>query len=130
MTLPLIKLVLLAAIVVIGVLAYRGSRRASYRLLWRSAGVLVAVGAGLSVLFPNSLTEVANLVGVGRGTDLVLYVLVVTFMLVTVTLVRRLSELERRYVRLARWVAIHDARRPERPEAVGPVAAGDEEHRE
>lgn len=105
----LIKLVLLAAIVAIGVLAFRGSRKALHKVLWRAYVVLVAVAAGLSVVFPDALTTVARFFGVGRGADLLLYVLVVTFMLVSVVLFRRLNELERRYTQLARAVAVRDA---------------------
>lgn len=112
MSLPLIKILLLGAIAVFAVLAFRGSRRASYRLLWRGYGVLVALAAVLSVLYPNSLTEMAELVGVGRGADLLLYVLVVTFMLTSVVLFRRVSVLERRYTELARSIALQQATEP------------------
>lgn len=112
MSLPLIKILLLGAIAVFAVLAFRGSRRASYRLLWRGYGVLVVLAAVLSVLYPNTLTEVAEIVGVGRGADLLLYVLVVTFMLTSVVLFRRISVLERRYVELARAVALREAEPP------------------
>ena len=105
----LIKLLLLAAIVVVGLLAFRGSRKALHKVLWRAYVVLVVVAAGLSVLFPDLLTSLAQLVGVGRGADLLLYVLVVTFMLVSVVLFRRLNELERRYTQLARTIAVRDA---------------------
>jgi hypothetical protein len=71
--------------------------------------VLVVAAAGISVLFPNALTRVAELVGVGRGADLLLYVLVVTFMLVSVVLFRRIGALERRYTALARAVAVAEA---------------------
>lgn len=112
MSLPLIKILLLGAIAVFAVLAFRGSRRASYRLLWRGYGVLVALAAVLSVLYPNSLTEIAELVGVGRGADLLLYVLVVTFMLTSVVLFRRVGVLERKYVDLARALALRDVTAP------------------
>jgi hypothetical protein len=105
----LIKLLLLAAIVVVGLLAFRGSRKALHKVLWRAYVVLVVVAAGLSVMFPDLLTSLAQLVGVGRGADLLLYVLVVTFMLVSVVLFRRLNELERRYTQLARTIAVRDA---------------------
>lgn len=113
MSLPLIKILLLVAIAVFAVLAFRGGRRASYRLLWRGYGLLVAVGAVVAVLFPNSLTEVAEVVGVGRGADLLLYVLVVTFMLTSVVLFRRVGVLEQRYTELARSIALDRAAGPE-----------------
>ena len=105
----LIKLLLLAAIVVVGLLAFRGSRKALHKVLWRGYVVLVVMAAGAAVLFPDLVTTGANAVGVGRGTDLVLYLLVVTFMLVSVVQFRRLGELERRYTQLARSLAITDA---------------------
>lgn len=117
MTLPLIKILLLGAIAVFAILAFRGSRRASYRLLWRVYGVLVAVAAVVSVLFPDSLTTIAEAVGVGRGADLLLYVLVVTFMLTSVVLFRRVGVLERRYTELVRSVALQRARLPDEPTA-------------
>lgn len=104
-----IKLLLLAGVALFGILAYRGSQSAGRRALWRLGGVVVLVGAALSVLFPDSLTRVARTVGVGRGADLVLYVLVVAFMLVTVGLFRRLADLENRYVLLARRIALAEA---------------------
>jgi hypothetical protein len=107
----LIKILLLAAIVAIGLLAFRGSRRAIHKVLWRVYVVLVVLAACMSILFPDMLTKVAELVGVGRGADLLLYVLVVTFMLVSVVLFRRIAELERRYTQLARTIAVNSAAR-------------------
>ena len=109
MTQPVIKLLLLAAIAVIGLFAMRGSTRALHRVVWRGYVVLALVAAAASVLFPGILTWVAQRVGVGRGADLLLYVLAVSFMLVSVILFRRLAELERRYIMLARAIAIQDA---------------------
>ena len=58
------------------------------------------------------MTRIANEVGVGRGADLLLYTLVVTFMLVSVVLFRRLAALERRYTQLARTIAVQGATSP------------------
>ena len=115
MALPLIKFLLIGAVVTVGLLAFRGSRRAIHKVLWRGYVVLVVIAAGLSILFPDSLTDIAQRVGVRRGADLLLYVLVVTFMLVSVVLFRRLGDLERRYVELARAHAIREVLPGERP---------------
>ncbi|HET7430650.1 MAG TPA: DUF2304 domain-containing protein [Nocardioides sp.] len=109
MTQPLIKLLLLAGIALVGYYAVRGSRRAIHRVVWRGFVVVGLVAAALSVVFPNALTWVAQQVGVGRGADLLLYVLVVAFMLVSVVLFRRLADLERKYVALARAFAVREA---------------------
>jgi hypothetical protein len=106
----IIKVLLLAAIVVVGLQAFRGGTTPLHRVAWRAYILAVLLGAALAVLFPDALTSLANLVGVARGADLLLYVLVVTFMLVTVVLFRRLAHLERRLTQLARRVAISDAR--------------------
>ena len=115
----LIKLLLLAAIVVVGLLAFRGSQRPVHKVIWRAYVVLALVAAALAVVFPDSLTRLANAVGVGRGADLVLYLFVVTFMLVSVVLFRRLAELERRYTLLARNMAMRDA-------SVRPTTSGED----
>jgi hypothetical protein len=109
MTQPIIKLVLLAAIAVVALFALRGSTRAFHRVVWRGFVLGGVVAAALSVLFPGDLSWIAHKVGVGRGADLVLYILVVSFMLVSVILFRRMADLERRYVVLARALAIREA---------------------
>lgn len=106
----MIKLLLLAAIALVGYYAVRGSRRALHRVVWRGFVVLALAAAVVSVVFPNSLSWVANKLGVGRGADLLLYGLTVAFMLVSVVLFRRLADLERKYVMLARTLAIREAR--------------------
>ena len=50
-----------------------------------------------------------HLVGVGRGTDLVLYALCVAFLFMTIALYLRLNEMHDRYVELARRLALHEA---------------------
>jgi hypothetical protein len=109
MTQPIIKLVLLAAIAVVALFALRGSTRAFHRVVWRGFVLGGVVAAALSGLFPGDLSWIAHKVGVGRGADLVLYILVVSFMLVSVILFRRMADLERRYVVLARALAIREA---------------------
>ena len=55
----------------------------------------------------------ANWLGVDRGTDLLLYVLVVAFMFTTMSTWIRFREQELRYARLARAVAIQNAVAPD-----------------
>ena len=55
--------------------------------------------------------RIARLVGVGRGTDMVLYALVVAFLSFTVTTYLRFREFEVRYTRLARRLALDEAAR-------------------
>jgi hypothetical protein len=106
---PIIKLLLLGGIAAFGILAFRGGQSAAHRAFWRLGGLVFILAAALSVLFPVSLTTMALSFGVNRGSDLLLYVLVVVFLLVVVILFRRVGELEQRYVDLVRRVAIDEA---------------------
>lgn len=114
MSQPLIKLLLLAGIAVVAVMAMRGRSSAGHRAFWRLSGTLVLLAGAFGVLFPDSLTSLAHAVGVGRGVDLILYVLVVAFLLVTVILFRKIGELERRMTLLVRELALMEARGPHR----------------
>lgn len=105
----IIKLILLACLAGAALLLIRGKRSALSLLLRRSLTLVVIVVGGFAVLFPGAVTEVAQAVGVGRGTDLVLYLLCVTFLFVTIALYLRLNEMHDRYVELARQLALHEA---------------------
>jgi small membrane protein len=61
------------------------------------------------VMRPNDLTAIAKFLGVGRGTDLVLYALVVAFMAGMFSMYQRFRVVDRRYTELARTVAIREA---------------------
>ena len=105
----LIVMVLLAAA---RLFRSRGARAQAIRRI----GVLLFAGlAVLSILFPATWTRAANAVGVGRGTDLVLYGLVVAFLSATVTNYLRFRELESRYTKLARRIALDATHEPDRP---------------
>ena len=99
-------LILGIAVIFVRILRARGSRVLALRR------VGLAVFAGLAIwliLFPSVWTDIANAVGVGRGTDMVLYALVVAFLSFTVTTYMRFRDLEARYTKLARRIAIDEA---------------------
>ncbi|MFF1528389.1 DUF2304 domain-containing protein [Cellulomonas sp. NPDC058312] len=105
----LIKLLLLLAIAVIAVLSVRSGRGAR-RLAFRRIGVIgFAVLAAASVLLPDAWNELAAVVGVGRGTDLILYGLIVLFFASMVTSYRRFREMETLHTVLARRIALDEA---------------------
>jgi len=74
--------------------------------------VLFMVLAVVAVIRPQEVSRLAELVGVGRGTDLMLYGLVVAFGFATINTYLRFKELELRYARLARAIAIRSAEAP------------------
>lgn len=107
----LAQVLLIAGVIIITwrFLAVPGARTQAIR---RLGMVFLAMFAIFTVLMPDSLTELAKLVGIGRGTDLVLYALVVAFVSFAATTYRRFREMELRYTRLARRLALDEARRP------------------
>ena len=110
--------VLLIAVVVLVVARIFRSRGARAQAIRRIGLVVFAGFAAISILFPDVWTSIAKFVGIGRGTDLVLYALVVAFLSFTVTTYLRFRDLETNYTRLARRIALSEATRP--------AAAGDD----
>lgn len=74
--------------------------------------VLFVLGNAYAILRPNDVTWVAKHVGVGRGADLVLYLLVIAFAFFAVNTYLRFRALERRFTDLARTIAIQGAVEP------------------
>lgn len=92
--------------------------RASKRVLF---ALFIAANI-YAVLRPEDLTALARLLGVGRGTDLIVYLLVVGFVFGMVNTYLRQRELSEQLTELARRVAIADAEADEqdRPAAARP----------
>ena len=71
-----IALIVLVALTAVMLLRGQGAKHQAVRRLGLVAFALLAIAA---IIFPDALTTVANWIGVGRGADLLLYVLVVVF---------------------------------------------------
>lgn len=106
---PVIKIVLLVAIVVITLMlnaSNAGARHQAIRRLMLVGFVLLAASA---VLFPRLLTTVAKTLGVGRGADLLLYGLTVFFLGFVASSYRRMRQIEQQVTTLARELALREA---------------------
>jgi len=71
--------------------------------------VLFFALAIFAVLFPGALNRIAHLVGVGRGADLLLYVLTLTFIFTIFSLYVRDKQNQRQVVALVRRIALIEA---------------------
>jgi small membrane protein len=81
---------------------------------WVKVGYVVFVIAGIyAILRPDDTTVIANWVGVKRGTDLMEYVLIIAFAFTTMSTYMRFKDIELKYTRLARAVALQNAQVPE-----------------
>ncbi len=89
------------------------SRRSAQTQAWAKVGFVLFVLAGVyAVLRPDDTTVVAHWLGVARGTDLMLYVLIIAFSFSTLSTYLRFKDLELRYARLARAIALDGAQTP------------------
>ena len=104
---------LITSIIALLVYLLRSRRNAQSRA-WVKVGYLVFVMAAVyAVLRPNDTTVVAHWLGVDRGTDLMLYALIIAFSFTTLSTYLRFKDLELRYARLARAVALESAQSPD-----------------
>ncbi|GAA3944390.1 DUF2304 domain-containing protein [Pseudoclavibacter caeni] len=74
--------------------------------------LLLFAGAALAVLFPSWISQLARSLGIGRGTDLLLYGLIVVFLGVSFSLRRKIKMQEVAITELARSIAIDNPRLP------------------
>ena len=109
----MIKVLLLLAGAALVMFFVTNRRKARAKAGVKIGFVLFVVFMVYAVLRPDDLTWIANRLGVQRGTDLVLYALVMGFAFVTVSTWVRFREQELRYSRLARTIALANAVRPE-----------------
>jgi hypothetical protein len=108
-----IQPLLILAIIALLVYLLRSRRSAGSRAWVKLGYVMFVLAAVYAVLRPNDTTVVAHWVGVARGTDLMLYALIIAFSFTTLSTYLRFKDLELRYARLARAIAIEGAQAPE-----------------
>lgn len=111
----LIKALLLVALLVVTWLVMRPVRSPRHLAVRRLGTLLVVLFAMFAVLFPRLLNDVARALGVERGINLLVYVLVLAFFVQIATAYRRDSDTERRLTALARAIALADVEQPASP---------------
>lgn len=110
-----IQVLLVAGIITLAIFMMRRTGADSHLAIRRILLALFIIIAVLSVLFPQWVTWVAQLIGVGRGADLVLYGLVLMFLAFVYSQHRRNFALQRQLTRLSRKVALLEADEREKP---------------
>lgn len=102
--------ILLTTVVVFLIVYLLRNRTKSHAKAYKKLLLIAFLFASiLTIIFPNSLTEIAQLFGIGRGADLLLYgvTLVVIFQLVNSYIKDREEQTE--IYKIARKVAVLDA---------------------
>jgi hypothetical protein len=116
----IIKVLLLGAALVLAFTAARTVPGPGHLALRRICILVTLAAAALAVLFPDMVTEAARLVGVGRGTDLVLYAFIVVAVVGWLATSRRLAELDSKLAQVVRAHAVAEAAR-ERSASIDPA---------
>ena len=99
------QITIVVVIVLLALLVFRGQgdRHLAMRRIFL---LLFIVAAASSVFFPQIWTFAANLLGIGRGTDLIVYLLVLFFLGFVATTYRRFRQMEINMTEIARKVAL------------------------
>lgn len=113
-----IQAILVVAVVGFGWLMLRSPGGARHQAARRLTTLAFVVFAVLTILMPGITGYLAGLVGVGRGTDLLLYALVIAFLAQILSSFRRNAARERQITKLARRIALDTAPAP----PAGPTA--------
>ena len=106
----LIQILLVAAITVVVLFFLRNRNAMRFQAGKKMLFALFVLACLVAVVYPDGMTALAHLVGVGRGADLILYALVVAFVFVSLNTYLKFRDYEARLTRLARRVAIAEAR--------------------
>ena len=105
-----IQIILIAAMFGITLYLVRSTPSARHLALRRLLLFIALVVSIVVILAPGWLTAIAHALGIGRGTDLLLYGLIVVFLLYAVTDYKRSLQAARATTTLARQLALTEAR--------------------
>ncbi|WP_328361848.1 DUF2304 domain-containing protein [Mycobacterium sp. NBC_00419] len=108
-----IQVLLIAAVIALLVYLLRSRTNAKAKAWVKVGYVVFVIAAVYAILRPDDTTVLANWLGVRRGADLITYALIIAFVFTTLSTYLRFKELELRYARLARAVALDGARVPD-----------------
>lgn len=117
----LIKALLIGAFLAMLVYFVRAGKSMRASAWRRILLVLFVVAAIVAVLYPDELTVIANMLGVGRGADLLLYATVAALVFSLLVIYAKFKDAESKIDELARHVAILESL--EQGEAKAPHAA-------
>lgn len=78
---------------------------ARYRAIRTLVGLNFLLLVVLSIIFPQLWQDFADLVGVGRGVDLLLYMTIVAFITFSIASVRKIRDMDRRIAILVMEIA-------------------------
>lgn len=105
----IIKILLTGVVVLLAVWLLANRSKAHARAGTRLVMIGFAIIAIIAIVFPDVVTRVAQSVGVGRGADLILYLLTMLFLFFSLNYYIRTKDEQSRLVALTRRIAILEA---------------------
>lgn len=102
----IIQILLIAASVIFGVILLRSGGSARTQAIRTITLLLLIAAAIFAVLFPGLIDGLARSVGVGRGTDLLLYAFIVVFVGNALSTTRKRRAQDLQITALARNIAL------------------------
>jgi hypothetical protein len=104
------QILLILAMVAIAIFLLRATPSPRHLAIRRVLVLLVLAAAVVVVVWPGTLTWLAHLVGIGRGSDLLFYAAIVAGLFYISVDYKRSLEAERATTRLARQLTLAEAR--------------------
>ena len=101
-----IQVILIVGLLVAGLLAWLVLRN---KLFGRLFFILQFVMGVVFVIWPDLTTQIANLIGVDRGTDFLLYLLILFVYFSGMCILAKFRQIERRQTLLIRQLALRGA---------------------
>lgn len=101
----LIQIILLAAVLILLIIYLRFLKN---RTLQRVFFTLFFLSGIVAVALPDWTNKIANFVGVGRGADLLLYLMVVIFYFAFIVLYRKIEEIKERQTEIIRQITLQN----------------------
>lgn len=110
----IIKVLLIGAFVIFGLILLKPGGSARTQAIRTITLLLLLAAAIYAVIFPTVVNDLAVAVGVGRGTDLLLYAFLVVFIANALATVRKRRAQDAQITQLARQIAIRNPEYPSR----------------
>ena len=106
---------LIQLILIFGLLASLGVYLRFFRseLVDRLIAILLFMLAAIGIFSPDSTTVLANVLGVGRGADLLFYLFAVITAFLLILIYSKVARLSNSQTELARHIALMSAKAPE-----------------
>jgi len=105
MSLELSQLIIILAMLAFGFYVFSARTVLRDRIIYF---ILVSAGVILA-LYPNFSTRLANAIGIGRGTDLILYIFIIFSLFYYTSLASQFKKIEQQLTTLTRAIAIQHA---------------------